>query len=121
MCPKTASPRNNPGADNSFEGRVRKVVDERIRPSLFSHGGDLRIKEIKGTDVGFVFLGACRTCPSAQITLEETIDRTLRMEIPEVGRVYLINETSEDLLDLARKLIHRSEDERLNDNDRERK
>lgn len=118
MCPKTASPRSNSKADNSFEGRVRKVVDERIRPSLFSHGGDVRIKEIKGTDVGFVFLGACRTCPSAQITLEDTIDKTLRMEIPEVGRVYLINETSEDLLDLARKLMNRSDEERASENDR---
>ena len=118
MCPKTSSPRSNSKADNSFEGRVRKVVDERIRPSLFSHGGDVRIKEIKGTDVGFVFLGACRTCPSAQITLEDTIDKTLRMEIPEVGRVYLINETSEDLLDLARKLMTRSDEERASENDR---
>lgn len=115
MCPKTASPQNNLTGDNSFEGRVRKVVDERIRPSLFSHGGDLQIKEIRGTDVGFVFLGACRTCPSAQITLEETIDKTLRMEVPEVGRVYLINETSEDLLDMARRLINRSEEERKGD------
>ena len=69
--------------------------------------------------MGFVFLGACRTCPSAQITLEETIDKTLRMEIPEVGRVYLINETSEDLLDLAKKLIHRSDEERARENDRD--
>ena len=68
--------------------------------------------------MGFVFLGACRTCPSAQITLEDTIDKTLRMEIPEVGRVYLINETSEDLLDLARKLMNRSDEERARENDR---
>ncbi|MDE6493805.1 MAG: NifU family protein [Bacteroidales bacterium] len=89
-----------------FEGRVRSLIEERIRPSLLEHGGDIRIKEIKGTDVGLVFQGACRTCPAAQITLEEVIEKTLREEIPETGRVYLINETDPDLLAFAKKLMH---------------
>lgn len=113
MCPKTTGPtKSNSAANDNFEGRVRKVLDERIRPSLFAHGGDLRIEEIKGRDVGFVFMGACRTCPSAQITLEETIEKALREEISDLGRVYLINDTDKDLLDFARKLINRTEEER---------
>lgn len=113
MCPKTTGPsRSNPSEEGTFEGRIRKVVDERVRPSLSSHGGDIRIAEIKGRDVGLVFLGACRTCPSAQITLEETIDKVLRQEIEGIGRVYLVNETSQELLDFARRLINRPEEER---------
>lgn len=89
-----------------FERRVRSLIDERIRPSLLEHGGDLRLKEIKGKDVGLVFQGACRTCPAAQITLEEVIDKTLRGEIEDLGRVYLINETDPDLLAFAKKLLN---------------
>ena len=89
-----------------FEGRVRSLIEERIRPSLLNHGGDIRLKEIKGTDVGLVFQGACRTCPAAQITLEEVIEKTLREELPETGRVYLINETDSELLAFAKKLMH---------------
>lgn len=89
-----------------FEGRVRSLIEERIRPSLLEHGGDIRIKEIKGKDVGLVFQGACRTCPAAQITLEEVIEKTLREELPETGRVYLINETDPELLAFAKKLMH---------------
>ncbi|MCM1041542.1 MAG: NifU family protein [Bacteroides sp.] len=93
--------------DNTeFEGRVRSLIEERIRPSLLNHGGDIRIKEIKGRDVGLVFQGACRTCPAAQITLEEVIEKTLREELPETGRVYLINETDPELLAFAKTLMH---------------
>ncbi len=80
-------------------------MDERIRPSLLDHGGDIRIKEIKGHDVGFVFQGACKTCPAAQLTLEEVVEKALREEIEETGRVYLVNETDQDLIDFARKIM----------------
>lgn len=91
--------------DADFESRVRRLIDERVRPSLFEHGGDIQIKEIKGHDVGFVFKGACRTCPAAQITLEEVVEAALKAEIPEIGRVYLINEMDQDLIDFAKKLM----------------
>lgn len=110
MCPKTTGPqsplKNNISEDDDFEGRVRSVIEERIRPSLLAHGGNIRIKEIKGRDVGLVFQGACRTCPAAQITLEEVIEKSLREEIESVGRVYLINETDQELLDFAKKLMN---------------
>lgn len=88
------------------------MIAERIRPSLLAHGGDIYVKEIKGRDVGLVFQGACKTCPSAQITLEEVIEKTLREEIGETGRVYLINETDQELLDFAKKLMrsHKEDD-----------
>lgn len=106
MCQKTTGPqKNNPSVDADFEVRVRSIIEERIRPSLLEHGGDIRVKEIKGKDIGFVFQGACRTCPAAQITLEEVIEKNLREELPEVGRVYLINETDPELLDFAKKLM----------------
>ncbi|MCH5244652.1 MAG: NifU family protein [Lentimicrobiaceae bacterium] len=97
--------------NTEFESRVRSVIEERIRLSLSEHGGDIRIKEIKGRDVGLVFMGACRTCPAAQITLEEVIEKKLREEIPEIGRVYLINETDPELLAFAKKLMNGSHKE----------
>lgn len=81
------------------------MIEERVRPSLLAHGGDIYIKEIKGKDVGLVFQGACKTCPAAQLTLEEVIEKALREEIADVGRVYLINETDQELIDFAKKLM----------------
>ena len=91
-----------------FEERVREIVLHRIRPHLLEHGGDLKVKEIRGRDIGIVFSGACGSCPAAQITVEQVVERGLRNELQEeLGRVYLINETEENLLAFARKLLNR--------------
>lgn len=90
----------------SFEAQIEQIIDKDIRPQLLEHGGNLYIKKITGKDVGLVFTGSCKTCPAAQITLEEIIDKKLREVMGDgLGRVYLINETSEELLDFARKLM----------------
>ncbi len=92
--------------NSSFKERVHDIVQHRIRPLLTEHGGDLFVKEIKGNDVGIVFSGACAACPSAQITVEDVVEKELRKELKEeLGRVYLIHETNKDLLDFARKLL----------------
>lgn len=89
-----------------FEERVREIVLQRIRPHLREHGGDLKVKEFQGRDVGIVFSGACGACPAAQITIEQVVEKGLRNELKEeLGRVYLINETEEGLLAFARKLL----------------
>lgn len=92
----------------ALEERICKFLDSHIRPSLLSHGGDLYIKEIKGKDIGVVFNGSCATCPSAQITVEEVVAKQLKEEFgDEIGRVYLINETHEDLISFAKELLSR--------------
>lgn len=91
-----------------FEERVREIICCRIRPYLLEHGGDLEVKEIRGQDVGIVFSGACGSCPAAQITVEQVVEKELRRELQEeVGRVYLIHETEESLLAFAKKLLDR--------------
>ena len=95
-------------SSSSFEERVREIVLYRVRPHLLEHGGDLRVREIRGRDVGIVFSRACGACPAAQITVEQVVEKGLRRELGDkLGRVYLINETDEGLLAFARKLLNR--------------
>lgn len=35
----------------------------------------------------------------------DPVEAALKAEIPEIGRVYLINETDQDLIDFAKKLM----------------
>ena len=50
--------------------------------------------------------GACAGCPSAQETLEEVVKDFVMGGVPEIRDVVLDTSVSEDLLDMARKILH---------------
>ena len=86
---------------------IEKVLEEKVRPQLLSHEGNVKIVEF--TEEGILKIrltGQCSGCPSAQITTEELIAKTVMDEIPEVKDVVLINEVSPELLDFAKKLLN---------------
>ena len=51
--------------------------------------------------------GACRTCPSAQYTIEDVVKEILCNEIPEIKDVILDTSVSEDLIDMAKKILNK--------------
>ena len=50
-------------------------------------------------------LGKCSGCPSASLTTEELIAAEVKEHIPEIEDVVLVNEVSQDLLDMARQIM----------------
>ena len=93
-------------SDEAFAQCVTEIVDSQIRPHIQTHGGDIVIRKILGREVGVVLTGNCSGCPAAQITMEDTIERTLRLALnDEIDRVYLINEIDPDIYDFAKKLL----------------
>ncbi len=67
--------------------RVEAVL-EQLRPALQADGGDVELIEL--TEDGVVkirLVGACDSCPSAQVTLRMGIERALREQVPEVKGV----------------------------------
>ena len=68
--------------------KIKEILENQIKPSLQSHGGDCELVEI--TDEGIVKLilqGACRGCPMAQQTIKQGVQTTLQKEVPEVKEV----------------------------------
>ena len=51
--------------------------------------------------------GSCASCPSAQSTIEEVVKAIVTENIPEIKDVVLDDSISEDLLDMARKILHK--------------
>ncbi len=97
---------NSNTVDVDFRRKVETVVSTVIRPRLGEHGGNIRLHTVENHNVGFVLIGNCAGCPAAQITLEEVVRASLVRELgEEVGRVYLINETDEDMLGFARRIL----------------
>lgn len=88
---------------------LEEIIERHIRPLLQDHGGDIAIREISGKDVRVALLGACKGCPAAQITIEQTVQRILSEQMGnEIGNVILVNETAPELLDFARQILNRN-------------
>ena len=59
-----------------------------IRPGLQAGGGDVELVEVTEDGIVRVRLkGACGSCPMAQLTLKQGIERRLKDKIPEVKSV----------------------------------
>lgn len=70
-----------------MEEKVREAL-EGIRMHLQADGGDVELLEV--TEDGVVrvrLVGACHGCPMAAMTLQNTIERMLKEEVPEVTAV----------------------------------
>lgn len=70
-----------------MEERIKKAL-ETIRPYLKADGGDVEFVEWSEDGIVKVkLLGACSSCPMAQMTLRAGVERALIREIPGIRRV----------------------------------
>lgn len=90
-----------------MEKRIKEVLKDKVDPILAEHyGGAI----LTGFDQGVAkvkLTGACASCPSAQDTLEDIVKQVLTTEIPEVKDVVLDTSVSEDLIDMAKKILNK--------------
>ena len=76
---------------NSLTTQVETVLAE-VRKMIQRDGGDLELISVD-EDSGLVkvrFKGACVGCPSAAITFQSAIERTLKQAISQVQTVELV-------------------------------
>jgi|TARA_B100000959_G_scaffold239939_1_gene260861 Fe-S cluster biogenesis protein NfuA len=63
-------------------------VIELIRPSIQADGGDVEVVSVDAAGVVSIrFLGACVGCPSLDMTLQSTIETTLKSRIEGISSV----------------------------------
>lgn len=84
---------------------LEKTINENIRRRLQSHGGDVQIIDIVEGVVRIKLTGACSGCPSADLTTKAFIEEELKKNFSWVHEVRILNEVSEDLLEMARKIL----------------
>ncbi len=72
-------------------GLTREAVEEALqqaRAELIKHGGNVDLLGVNDQGVVLVRLtGACSGCASANVTLKEIIEKTLKDKLPAVQRV----------------------------------
>ena len=72
------------------EGRIIKILDEKIRPAVAKDGGDIKFKSFKDGVVHVELQGSCSGCPSSIMTLKQGVQNLLCHYIEEVKSVEAI-------------------------------
>ena len=90
-----------------MEERIRKVLKEKVDPVLAAHYGGAVLTDYRGGVAMVRLTGSCASCPSAQSTIEEVVKAIVTENIPEIKDVVLDDSISEDLLDMARKILNK--------------
>lgn len=85
-APAAARPGPSPSGDE-IERRIRRILDDEIRPAVAMDGGDIRFVSYRDGVVTLHLQGACHACPSATMTLRMGVENRLRASIPEVREV----------------------------------
>jgi len=88
--------------------KILKVIDEKVRPYLAQHNGDIEVLSFENGILEVKLLGSCSSCMSSKFTIEEIVEAPLMKEIPQIKEVVLAQYISEETMQLARKILHKN-------------
>lgn len=86
--------------------KIEAVLEERVRPALRAHGGEIQIDRLEDGVLYVKLLGQCAGCPSADLTSETVVEAELVKVLPElVRKVAVVQTVSDELWEQAKKLL----------------
>jgi Fe-S cluster biogenesis protein NfuA len=74
-------------AQSDVVQRIRRILDEEVRPAVAMDGGDIVFSDFRDGIVELYLHGSCSGCPSSTATLKLGIEARLREAVPEVQGV----------------------------------
>ena len=89
--------------------RVEAVLDEKVRPSLRSHGGAIEVDRLENRVLYVKLLGQCAGCPSADLTTETLVEAELVKELIPAEAVWITIEKDYTKDDDYRRITIRQE------------
>lgn len=85
---KFENPNLKPIGSEPLEGplaeRVQRVIDEHINPGVATHGGAIRLVDIRDNVVYLQMGGGCQGCGMASVTLTQGIKQVFMQMVPEI-------------------------------------
>lgn len=86
--------------------KIEAVLDEKVRPALRAHGGEIQTDRLEDGVLYVKLLGRCAGCPSADLTNETLVEAELVRALPElVRKVAVVQTVSDELWEQAKKLL----------------
>jgi Fe-S cluster biogenesis protein NfuA len=87
--------------------QIERILTERVNPILAEHYGAAQLTGFEDGVVTVRLTGACGSCPSAQYTIEDVVKAEICAGLPGVRDVVLDTAVSQDLIDMARKILNK--------------
>ena len=85
---------------------IEAVLDEKVRPSLRAHGGEIQVDHLEDKVLYVKLMGQCAGCPAADLTNETLVEAELVKALPEmVQKVAVIQTVSDELWEQAKRLL----------------
>lgn len=76
------------GEDAPLEDRINYILYNEINPGLAAHGGMVTLMEIVEDNVAVLqFGGGCQGCAAVDITLKNSVERSLLDQVPELTAI----------------------------------
>ena len=86
--------------------RIETVLDEKVRPALRAHGGEIAADRLEDGVLYVKPLGQCAGCPSADLTNETIVEAELTAALPDlVRKVVAVQAVSDELWEQAKRLL----------------
>ena len=90
-----------------IENRINEILENKVRPHLSEHNGDIEFVSLRDGIVEVKLLGQCSSCISADQTVRDTVETALKEALPEIKGVQLVKYINQDMLDMARKILNK--------------
>ncbi len=84
--PRPATKR--PPPTGPIADRVQQLLDQQVNPSVASHGGEILLVDVQGTEVYMEMTGGCQGCAMSRLTLRQGVERMIRQAVPEVTAIH---------------------------------
>ena len=86
--------------------RIERILDEKVRPALRAHGGEIQVDHLEDGVLYVKLLGQCAGCPSAGLTNETLVEAELVKAAPElIRKVVVVQTVSDELWEQAKRLL----------------
>ena len=73
--------------------RIETVLEEKVRPALRAHGGEIQVDRLENGVLYVKLLGQCAGCPSADLTNETLVEAEVVAAVPElVSKVAVVQD-----------------------------
>ena len=86
--------------------RIEAVLDEKVRPALRNHGGEIEVDHLENGVVYVKLLGQCAGCPSSDLTNETIVEAELKAALPDlVQKAVVVQTVRDELWEQAKRLL----------------
>lgn len=92
--------------------KIERALEEKVRPELSGHEGDIEIVGFENGVLKVRFLGKCSNCPSATLTLESVVASQVKEAVKEVKDVVLVTGVSDETWNMAKEILRRRREQR---------